>query len=770
MMQDLSRMSDEELLRALGRAPAQTGLSSMSDADLMRQLAPPEPPAQRRPPDEPQATPDNIPVRPFGMAGSESNPINLSIASPDAVASLRAGEWVRDRNGNVYALPSDPTRGPGRPGDEQQSSGVYQRPSDTTPGYLLAREQEEQKARDMPGYGRVGFMDQATAPFNDEMAAAMGFIGQGAANIGRSLMGGQNEVSAFERARAMRDLSNEAQESYERERPVSSLLGQIVGGAAVAPARAGAGLMAISRPSATGFAAPTGRQAVMQAGGVGAAYGAGAGEGVEGRAGGALLGGALAAGTAGALDAGIGMASRMATRRGSGPERRVANALERVLRDDQITDPAAALANLPSGGRPLDIDTPYMQGLTELAAQTPGPARQAIRDLAGNRQGGAADRFRDRIAENLGGQGDYFRTLDSAIESRRTAANQGIRAIEGQQVRLSQDAVTALRSDLAQQEVRRIAQLSLGSPDEATRLNGAALNRLAGDLLDNPAAARLDLRSAQELSRRLLSASDDAWRGGDGFRGQVLGDIGRAVRESATESVPAYRQWLRQYGEDSDNIAALEMGRRVMQNANDPRPDGMSAEVLRRQFNDMSEAGRDMFRKGVGEALVAQARATGDMNAMRRLLRSEEVADRIRIAFPDEQGFNRFMQSVEAEVSMAARDQRIVGGSPTGYRQQLDRRFNGGSMENAGGDLSGVTLTGLAASGARRGARAVGRALDRNRSILQNQTSNEILGRALTDPDYLIRLLEQSGRSNRGRGLFGRTPPGMAAALQNRVM
>jgi hypothetical protein len=254
----------------------------------------------------------------------------------------------------------------------------------------------------------------------------------------------------------------------------------------------------------------------------------------------------------------------------------------------------------------------------------------------------------------------------------------------------------------------------------------------------------------------------------------VLGDIGRAVRNNASESIPAYRQWLRQYGEDSDNIQAMELGRRALQNLNDPRADGMSAENLRRQFGELSDIGKDMFRKGVGEALVAQARATGDLNAMRRILRSEEMADRIRVAFPDEQAYTRFLNGIENQIAMTNRDARIIGGSPTDFRQEARRMMGGTGVEDAASrGLANTSLSGLAMEGIRQTARPITRAIDRNRSVLQNPQSNEALGRAMDDADYLRQLLMASMQQR--QGLFGgRAPAGVAGAigttLQNRLI
>jgi hypothetical protein len=59
---------------------------------------------------------------------TEDNPIDLATADRATVAGLAQGTWVKGADGTVYALPSPPTEGQARPGDEPLARGVYQRP------------------------------------------------------------------------------------------------------------------------------------------------------------------------------------------------------------------------------------------------------------------------------------------------------------------------------------------------------------------------------------------------------------------------------------------------------------------------------------------------------------------------------------------------------------------------------------------------------------------------------------------------------------------
>ncbi len=647
------------------------------------------------------------------------------------------------------------------------------RDEELSQGYLTALDQERELASRLQEAGQgTSFTDQLTAPFNDELAGASGYVRQGIGNLIRQFQGQDIEVSAMDRARAAADVAMGQQDDYARENPIKSFAGQLLGGFAFAPGRAAG--------AASGFLRPTMAQAYGGAAGVGGLMGAADarsddGAITNGRVEGALTGAGLGLLTAGVFDAGASLASRLRPRSWNAQavspgEQRIGGLLDRELRRAGVTrdNLLQGLDAAPEGALPLNLNEGLLAPYAEALAQNPGPGAQIVKDALTEQQRGASGRIRSRVAENLGGEGNYFATLDNAIQQRRDAASAVMSEIEGKTFNLSPDAVTALRSEIGQRQIRQAAQYGLASPDPAIRENAANLNRLADTLLDNPSAASLDLRTAQNVSKALLDASSEAWKRGDGAAGQAFGDIGRAVRENAKDAIPEYRSFLRQYGEDSDNIAALEMGRSIFRNADDMRPDGMSAEVLRRQFDELSDVGKDMFRKGVGEAIVARAQTTkGDLGAMRDVIRSGEFADRIRIAFPDEQAFTRFLNAAENEVQMADTARSILNGSPTARRQAVSKELDAANYGDQASGLVSASIPGLAVEGARRSVRGVGNLIGRNRSILRNDELNETLARSLTDQELLRQMLNRPAR----RGLLsGAVPSGVAGSTPQSLL
>lgn len=673
--------------------------------------------------------------------------------NPDAAPGARLGSAEEGAGGRydpnlgavIAPAPGIATTNPGQGQDN---------PSD---GYLRAMLQERLKQREMESMGLPGTFGQnsstMTTPFNDEIAGAVGYLSQGAGNIGRRLTGRPIEVSAADRGGAMMDLMQEYQGNYQRDRPLQSGVAQVVGGFAMAPARAAGAVGAAQNflRTSNAFARPTVQQGLGMGAGTGAVYGAAdTNGGLANRAIGAGVGAGAGLALTG-LAAGGEQAVRGLLR---GADDRLGAAVQRTLRADQIdpADFASRLDSLPPGGLPMDVAGPNFQGVVEAAAQMPGPARTQIQTAIQTRQAGRADRLGERVSEGLGGRGDYIATLDNLITQRRQAANSVMNEIGQQPVRLDDASVRALRSPLARGEIQRAAQAALASPDQATYEMGANLNRLADTLLDNPAGAQIDVRTAQDLSRALLDMSSEAWRRGDGQMGTALRQIGGSVRQNARQSVPGYDQWLRRYGDESEQIGALELGRQVFRNADDAAVDGMSAEALRTRLADMSETSQEMFRKGVGEAIIARARASGgDLGAMRNILRSREIADRVRLAFPDEASMNRFFQSLDQEVNAAGLDNQVLGNSRTAFRGAAQKQFGAEPPPESAINMLGAGIPGVALEGLRQSARLIGRTVARNRSLLENPASNARLGQALTDPDVLRALLT----TQRPRGLFG---------------
>lgn len=657
----------------------------------------------------------------------------------------------------------------------------------TTAGYEEAlrqeRENQDRLSRFGGGYSDPSFTDQFTAPINDEIAAGIGFASQGLGNILRQIQGRDIEVSAADRAGAMRDLAREGQDRFTRDHPFQAATGQILGGAAIGPAAGPAWGFAV-RGAAPATMGLLGR--ITQGGAMGGAYGVADGEGVGGRALGGLLGAAGGAATVGALE-GVGAMARGASTRlhdMANPsllprsERRVAGAMERAMLRDNLT-PDELLARLPGrpeGQLPFEAGGDNMAGLAEVLAQTPGRGRTSVLDAIEARSAGVNDRLTSRLGETFGAEGNYFQVIKDRIAQRGAQAQEGMAQIGQVVVPLDDASVRALRSGLSSRAVRDAALEATADLNDGA---SAAANRLFGlgdQVLDNPGAAQITVREAQDISYALKEAASRAYRAGFNSRGEALQTLSTAIRQNARTQVPGYDDWLRQFGDASESIDALRAGQSVFQAATERN--SRSAAELARQWPEWSEAARDNFRRGIGEAIMSRVREQGGVTAMRRLLRSQEFGDRVRIAFPSDQAFDDFMRAAQAEVQMANTASRVAGNSATDRRAaaRADLTQQSGVDPLDVVDFAGDVTSPLAMTG--KGLRLLLKQVPRrDRSILGDEQLNGLLGEALTDETTMRSLLQdlQRARQNRatgrsrvsGVGLLA--IPGAGAAGQNRA-
>ena len=650
-------------------------------------------------------------------------------------------------------------------------------------GQRLALEQEraglaQREEMGIRRYDRPEFTDQFTAPINDEMAWLAGLGSQAIGNLGRRLTGQEVEVSALDRARAMRDLSREGQERFQRDKPLQALGGGLLGGFAFAPSR--------------GAAIPGVLGRLGQAAGVSGAYGVAEGDGVMGRVGSGALSAGVGLATAGLLEGGgnlvgrtlRGNAQRAAEQVGVGataPERRVTGALGRALERDQLS-PAQYLdnlANAPEGRLPFQSGGENLLGLAETMATAPGNARRALVGAVEGQRDEASNRVTARLAESFGAQGNGFQALRQRVAARGEAASTGMGEIENAVVALDDQAVQALRSRLSSRAVRDAAEEAIA---ELTPEGSAAANRLFGlgeRVADMPAGANITVREAQDISYALKEAAGRAYRGGFNSRGEALQNLSNAIRANARTpergGVQAYDDWLKSFGDASEAIEGQRVGQNIFAKANEKN--AMSAAELSDRWSKWSEQARENFRLGVGEAVLDRVRGNGGVAAMRRLIRDNEIADRIRVAFNDEDAFLAFMRTADDEVSMDNTGRQVIGGSPTARRAagRADveaQGFDPMAMVEAAADFTNPVGAG------RQAIRLAAKNLPRrDRSIIGDEQMNGLIGAALSDEAAMTRLLNlmqtqeglQARVTSQMRRLGLLSSPGAVAGGQERA-
>jgi len=454
----------------------------------------------------------------------------------------------------------------------------------------------------------------------------------------------------------------------------------------------------------------------------------------------------------------------MRAAKGTAPEVKAATALDRAIGRDEALPADIPLRSRADGALPFQAGGDNLVGLAEVLAQSPGKGQAILRDAVRDQQAAAPGRVKGAISKAFGGKGDYFDTLDALKVARSDEAKSGMEKLGQHLVTLDRDSVSALRSDLARSAIKEQAQNSLASPDPVVREAGARLNRLHDDLLDKPGSQTITVRDAQNISKSLLDAANAAYAGGQGARGAALKELGKSVRTNAATpdrgGFAEYGAWLKKYGEDSDGIEALDLGRKVFGGSLD-----MSAARLRKTFAGWSDGAKENYRLGVGEALLDAVRRKGGVTQARQLLKNEEFADRLRVAVPDNVSFDDFMSAMEREVKMANHNNRVVGGSPT-YARAAGRA----DLEAQGRDPLDVAAeaieTGL--SPARLTAKALKATLKglprKDRSVIGDPTANAALAKALVDPDEMTKLLNMLESYRAKREIPLKQLPGRGAA------
>jgi hypothetical protein len=675
------------------------------------------------------------------MGGSQEQPIDPESLTAEQINALGEGfigQYIRRPDGSVRSVRDigDPTGDIGAPAQTGQS-GIR---------YYDSNEDAE----------RIGAFSQA---LTEQVPLARDYV----AGVTGAITG--------EGYSATQDLLDEAAAEQRMFNPELRRAGGLTG--------FGAGMVLTPGAGYIGRGA-SGAQRALRAGQVGAGagfvYGGGTGRGdAQERLSRALLTGAAGGGGGVAGQRVADVLAPQAARLGeqirpvlSGAQRRVSDTVNRTLGREN-TDLAAVLEGATGGVAPYEV-SPGLSTLAELLYQSPGPGQQIIRDSVGGRVAGMPERVRGSIQESLGGNRGYFAELDRLQDVRRSAAREGMAEIGATPVPMSPEAIRAIRSDLSTPAIRAAAQEAMA---DISPQAGESANRLFGlveQAIDDPAAVRLTVQEAQDISYALREAATRAYRGGFNSRGESLQAMSRAIRQSATDGVPEYSAWLQRYGDDSSNIEALELGRNILSNSMD-----MTAEGVQRQIADMPGPAMEYFRRGVGEAILTRAERAGDVRAMRDLIRvpGGDVGNRVRLAFPDEQSFDDFMRMAGRESDLADTANRITGGSPT-YRRGAaaeDMEAGGipGQLLEVGSDVADLRFGSAVRRAGVMGARALDSASRRQRGVLTNEESNRLLAEVLNDPERLRDLMSRAAARQEIPGFSRQASAQIADVLSRRA-
>lgn len=526
----------------------------------------------------------------------------------------------------------------------------------------------------LPG-GVNTFVQGATMGFGDELTAA-------ARALPRLMPGGETFGHAYDESvgAERRGLAG-----YRKAHPVLAGLTEIGGAiAGNAALLGGTGLGAAVAKSAP--------RAIAMAAGEGALSGAGAADGsiarrAAGGATGAVTGAALGlvapvAGRVGgaALDvSGLrGPVSRVVPMVETAEERGGRAVLEAIKRSGKsLDDVEYALTPSQTGKTPISLmDAMGEEGSAQAmyVGNRPGPGRQVVQTRLRGRSAGQSGRVAEALAEETKlGKPNAFRALEEMDAERAKAAAPLYAKLENVSVKDPDQTFTSILQDPAfynaYQRAQRIAQREgYKVPDlydEAGNFRGdKTIPVKVFDYLN---------RGLRDMSKSEVGFGPDEWRSIQGQRAKLLAAV--------DELVPEFKQARSVYAGKSALMDATELGAELFKGKTDP------AEIAAVMKN-MSESEREFFRKGALSTLLGNMEEGRDTwDAIPRLLGAPRQRERLRVLFPDQGSFERFLGRADLEGAAERGAAPVLGGSRTEPMRLAGRDFETGAAR----DLAAVT-------------------------------------------------------------------------------
>lgn len=388
--------------------------------------------------------------------------------------------------------------------------------------------------------------------------------------------------------------------------------------------------------------------------------GAGLGAAVGGTVGGgfALLSPAmvqmLGRGTQAVRQLGKGMSPERVKTRG---QEVLLNALERdKLTPEQVLERQIAAQRVGVEDMTLPaLGGSNVQGRYGLVANTPGAGREAIEQTAREQARRQATGLMESVERGAGvARTNTNETALQLIAGRKAAARPAYEAAYR-----TPDGQPRLVTD------PKIAQFLSRKTFQQAAQRGLNLYDITGEAVPPPNSVEfLDL-----VKRGLGDMVTESRRTG-GAASETTRALSRALDDfvgTIDEAVPEYAAARSQFAGDLEMERALEAGRSALSaSADDWRQ--IAAKIPR-----MTGPERELLAMGLVDDIglrVEKLAQTTDGRApdLTRLLSTEQVGQRLKAIFPDEDSYGRFLAALQARQQQVRVNQRALGGSPTAAR------------------------------------------------------------------------------------------------------
>lgn len=553
------------------------------------------------------------------------------------------------------------------------------------------------------------------------------------------------------------------QAQFGKDYPITSGAAELMGG--VTP---GVAMMMLPGGQAAG-AAQVGRSTLgtiarMSAlgAGTGAISGAGSaeeGQRVGGAAAGTVLGGALGVATPlvirGATSGGRWLRDKLAPSAERARER-AADKMSRALSEAGLTPrdiPGRMQRDVQQGVPSVvaNVD-PALVDLAETVAQRSGRGARKVEDALTRQKQGSRERVYQRAQRELGG-GNYYADEAALVKDLRSRADDVYEAAYAHGDVDDPRIVEALKNPQFQAFWNR-ARAIADTEAQAAKLRGEDPSKFALPELYKPSGkfdangneilelARLpDVRTLDYIKRGLDATIDLGFRGSSLSKAEAsaLRDLRNQFVNAIDENVPAYRAARQSYAGDMEVIDAMRTGFNEF--------NSLDHEQIASMVAKMGPAEKEAFRTGVIRNIYGSIMSPSqNINAAQRLIGSPEMQAKLQPLVDNPGQFRLFQAALEREAQLFGQANRVLAGSQTGKRRELQAAFE---ADEEGGGVVGAAVKG--ALGDFKGALGtiVSRVLGSNRfnEETANRLADMLMSREPTEVAAVVRFLEQRAAS-----------------------
>lgn len=511
----------------------------------------------------------------------------------------------------------------------EQRKGLSEQPSPTTVSGLTG--------------GTRAALQGATFNFADEIGAGL------AAILAEGVVPGAEDPATGEVSGDFREAFSDIQavlkdqrEVFRERAPVSNTALQIAGGVGTGVGGFKAGATALAQvPSilrTAGAGAITGGIAGAGAADPGQrAQGAG-----QGAALGALIGPALTGVTQIAVKAGQ-LATPVFRNLFDTSKKQANRIIQRALERDDIAPQQAIEAMKRLGASSVLADVgENLAGVARGVAARSGPARSIARKFLDKRTLGQRARVLKGISDGTGAIDDYNGYLLGIQNARREAAEPLYNAAFSSQIRPTQALTELLKRPTLNAAMRKAQRLAA---DEGVTPTSGSL--------------RIFDLAKQEMDDRISIAI----RQGKKNAVRRLTKLKKEFVEELDNQVPVYKRARDTFAGGAKLDDAATLGRSLLRRSN-------NVDDIAPAVRGMSTGELHSFRVGVLRGISDQIEATATPGGTVKRALTPRAKRLVRLAFPDDKSFEKFVRVGEAEIRFAETSNRVLGGSPTARIQE----------------------------------------------------------------------------------------------------